>query len=120
MIDNKAKKSSLKVNLGYVGDEVLPTTAEALGEKFTKEFLNLLTMDVNVTLDKDYLGNLPVEFQKELMEKLQMGAMFGVIKDSNTSYDFDASYKPKVLTVNGEDRTEMLQMLEMGLKAEGL
>ena len=115
VIDKKAKESSIKMNVGYVGDEVLPTDAKALEAKFMKEFLNLLTININIDLNKEYISNLPVELQQELAGQLQMGAMFGIVQDNNTSYNFDAQYKPKTLTVNGQDRTEMLQMLQMGL-----
>lgn len=118
MVDKKSNESSLKMNVGYVGDTPLPTTAKELEDKFTKEFLNLLTLDLNVELNKDYIANLPVDLQEELMGQLQMGAMFGVVKDNNSSYNFDANYKPKTLTVNGEDRTEMIQMLQMGLESD--
>jgi len=118
MIDNKDNESSFNVNVGYVGDGPLPTTAKALEAKFSKEFLNLLTLDLNVNLNKKYIANLPVELQEELMGQLQMGAMFGVVEDSNSSYNFEANYKPKTLMVNGKDRSEMLGLLEMGLSGQ--
>lgn len=118
MIDNKDNESSFNVNVGYVGDEPLPTTAKALEAKFSKEFLNLLTLDLNVDLNKKYIANLPVELQEELMGQLQMGAMFGVVEDSNSSYNFQANYKPKTLMVNGKDRSEMLGLLEMGMSGQ--
>ncbi|CAA6816499.1 MAG: Unknown protein [uncultured Sulfurovum sp.] len=115
MLDKKDKESTLNMKFAYVGDEALPTTAKELEEKFTKDFLNLLAVDINIGLDKEYIANLPERFKQELSGQLQVGAMFGVVKDNNTSYNLDVNYKPKVLTVNGQDRTEMLQMLELGL-----
>lgn len=115
MIDRSAKESLIKMNLGYVGSEDLPKTAKAVREKFTKEFLSLLSMDLKVELGKAYMANLPVAFQQELAQQLQMGVMFGVVKDNNSSYGFEANYKPKVLTLNGENRSELLQMVEIML-----
>jgi uncharacterized protein YdgA (DUF945 family) len=119
MIDKEAKESSIKLNIGYVGEDILPTTAKGLEEKFTKEFLDLLTLDLSISLNKEYMANLPEQLQQELAGQLQMGMMFGIVKDNNTSYTFDANYKPKELMVNGKNRTEMLQMLEMGLQGQG-
>ncbi|CAA6823562.1 MAG: Unknown protein [uncultured Sulfurovum sp.] len=120
MIDKKEKSSHLEMNLAYVGDEVLPTTAKALEEKFRKEFLNLVNIELDVELEKDYIANLPLEFQQELAGQLQVGAMFGVVQENNSSFSFDASYQAKRLMLNGKDRSEMLQLLEQGLLAEGI
>ncbi|CAA6801381.1 MAG: Unknown protein [uncultured Sulfurovum sp.] len=115
LLDKQDKESSLNMKVAYVGDEVLPTTSKDLMEKFTKDFLELLAVDLNIELNKDYIANLPVELQEKLAPQLQMGTMLGVVKDNNVSYRFDAKYQPKTLMVNGEDRTEMLQMLERGI-----
>ena len=117
MTDKEAKSSNLKLNLGYVGDEVLPTSYKELEEKFTKEFLNLLSLEFTVKLEKDYIGNLPEQSQQELAAQLQMGKMFGIVKENNNSFSFDSNYKDKRLMVNGTDRSEMLQMLD-GLKSK--
>lgn len=119
MIDKAAKESTAKFNIRYVGDDALPKNAEALIAKFEKEFLNLLAMSVEIRLNKEYINNLPADLQQELTGQLQMGAMFGVIKDNNDSFSFEADYKPKTLMVNGNDRSEMLQMLEMGMNNAG-
>jgi len=119
VMDQQEKEGSAKINIRYIGDEVLPKNAEVLIEKFEKEFLNLLAMNVDIQLNKDYIDNLPADLQQELSGQLQMGAMFGVIKDNNTSFSFEADYKPKTLMVNGSDRSEMLKMLEMGMNNGG-
>ena len=116
MIDKKAKSSHLKMNIGYVGDQVLPTEAKALGELFKKELFNLITVNFDVNLEKAYIDNLTPEFQQALAGQLQMGVMFGIVKESNSSFSFDVNYaKDKRLMINGADRSEMLQMLEMSL-----
>ena len=97
MIDKEDKVSSLKMNIGYVGDEVLPSSGKALEEKFKKEFLNLLTLDFTIDLNKEYVANLPADLQQELLGQLQMGTMFGIVKDNNSSYGLDVNYKPKHL-----------------------
>lgn len=115
MTDKEEKSSNLKMNIGYVGDEVLPTSAKALTEKFKKELFDLLSINFEIKLEKDYINNLPVEFQQSLSGQLQMGSMFGIVKETNSSFSLDMNYKPKTLMINGQDRTEMLQMLEMSL-----
>lgn len=119
VMDEKAKEASANLNLKYVGDEVFSKNASEVREKFEKELLNLLAMGVNIQLNKEYLENLPAELKQELSAQLQMGAMFGVIKDNNTSFSFKADYTPNTLMVNGTDRSEMLKMLlEMGMSGQ--
>ncbi|CAA6805340.1 MAG: Unknown protein [uncultured Sulfurovum sp.] len=115
LLDKEEKESSLNMSVAYVGDELIGITAKALEEKFSKEFLDLLAIDLNVELSKAYIANLSDTLKKELDAQLQMGAMFGIVKDNNSSYNFDAKYTPRTLMVNDENRSEMLQMLGMGL-----
>jgi len=114
MTDKKAKSSDLKLNVTYVGDENLPTSAEALKEKFQKELLQLLAIDFDVELEKAYIKNLPQQFQQALAGQLQMGAMFGAVKENNNSYTLDLKYKKEQLTINGQDRSEMMKMIPKG------
>ncbi len=116
LLDKNNKKSSLSMNMGYVGDIVLPKDAKALEATLKKELLNLITLDFDVNLEKDYIANLPEQLQQELAGQLQIGIMFGIIKENNNSYSFDVDYKPKTLMINGANRSEMLEMLEMGVK----
>jgi len=120
LLDKKNEKSTFSMNMGYAGDMVFPTDAKALEEILKKEWLNLITFDFKVDLEKEYIQNLPVQLQQELAGQLQMGAMLGIVKENNSSFSFDANYKPKKLMLNGQDRTEMLQMLEMGLSKGSL
>ena len=114
MTDKKAKSSDLKLNVTYVGDENLPTSATALKAKFTKELLHLLAIDFDVELEKAYIKNLPPQFQQELAAQLQMGAMFGAVKENNNSYTLDLKYKKEQLMINGQDRSEMMKMIPKG------
>ena len=115
MIDKKAKSSNLKLNVGYAGDKALPTDAKELEALFKNELFNLITLDFDINLEKDYINNLPAQFQQELAGQLQMGTMFGIVQETNSSFSLDVNYKDKRLMLNGQDRSEMLQMLEMGL-----
>lgn len=109
--DKKHKKSTLAMNLGYVGDVNLSTDPKVLKETFSKELLNLVTLDMEVNLEKGYIANLPTTLQQELAGQLQMGAMMGIVKDNNSSFNFLAKVRPHSLMVNGEDRSAMLEML---------
>jgi uncharacterized protein YdgA (DUF945 family) len=115
MTDKKANKSDLKLNVTYVGDENLPTSAKALKEKFAKELLHLLAIDFHVELEKAYIQNLPPQFQQELAAQLQMGAMFGVVQENNDSYTLELRYKNDQLIINGQDRSEMMKMIPQGI-----
>lgn len=116
IMDIHAKEATLGVQLKYVGEESFPKDAEKIREKFEKEFLSLFAANVKLDLNKEYIENLPKELKQELSSQLQLGAMFGVIQDNNSSFGFEADYTPKTLMVNGKDRSEMLQLLEMSMQ----
>ena len=111
LVDSSNKKSNAMLNVRYVGDEVLPKTVKEIEAKFKKELLNWLTFNVNLKLEKSLVQKLP----KPLQQQLSMAIMTGMLQDNNSSYRFDANYVPKKLMVNGEDKSEMLQLLEMTL-----
>jgi len=104
--------SNAKFNITYIGDEALPKTAKELSKKFKQELLNWVKLNINVEVQKSLVDKLP----KELQQQLAMAMMTGMLKDNNSSYSFDANYMPKKLTVNGEDKSDMLMLVEMGLK----
>ena len=108
------------MNMGYVGEMVLPKDAKNLEATFKKELLNFITLDFNVNLEKDYINNLPLQLQEELAGQLQMAKVFGILEENNSSFSFDIDYKGKRLMLNGQDRSEMLQMIETGLLGQGL
>jgi len=105
--------SNAKFNVTYIGDETLPKTAKELSEKFKQELLNWVKLNINVEVQKSLVDKLP----KELQQQLAMAMMTGMLKDNNSSYSFDANYVPKKLTVNGEDKSDMLMLVEMGLQS---
>ena len=113
--DKANKKSNLAMNIDYIGDIVFPKDPKEIEKIFKKELLKLLTLDMNVKLEKAYIANLPAHLQQELVGQLQMGAMMGIVKENNASFSFDANLKPNKLTVNGEDRSSMLEMLDKSL-----
>ena len=113
--DKANKKSTLALNIDYVGDIAFPKDAKEIEKTFQKELLNLLSLDMNVKLEKDYIANLPAQLQQELAGELQMGAMLGIVKENNSSFSFEANLKPNMLKVNGEDRSSMLEMLDKSL-----
>ena len=113
--DKASKKSTLAMNLGYIGKKELPKDVKELEAFFKKEFRNLFSLDVDVELEKDYIANLPMELQQGLAGELQMGAMMGIVKENNASYSFSAKVKPNKLMLNGEDRSAMLEMLDQSM-----
>ena len=100
-------------DIKYIGDEQLPKTLEELTAKFQKELLNWLTLNIDVKLDKSLANKLP----QELQGQLSMAMMTGMLQDNNSSYDFNANYVPQKLMVNGQDKSDMLMLLKMGLQA---
>ncbi len=99
-------------DIKYIGDEQLPKTLEELEAKFQQELLNWITLDINVNLEKSLVNQLPQEAQGQLA----MAIMTGMLQDNNSSYGFNANYVPKKLMVNGQDKSDMLMLLEMGLQ----
>ena len=116
LTDKSNKESDVSFNLGYIGDEKLPKNMDELKKKFQQELLNWVTLDLKLNLKKSLIQNLPQNLQQEVGGQLQMGTMMGMIKDNNSSYSFDVNYKSKKLTINGEDKSDMLPMVEMGLQ----
>ena len=103
------------VDIKYIGDEQLPKTLEALATKLQQELLNWIALNIDVKLDKSLANRLPQDVQGQLA----MAIMTGMLQDNNGSYEFNANYKPKKLMVNGQDRSDMIMLLE-GLRAGGM
>jgi len=111
--DKSDVKSNAAVHITYIGDEQLPTNMEELSAKVKKELLNWVKLDANIELQKSLVDKLPQAIQQQLA----MAMMTGMLKDNKTAYNFDANYVPKKLTVNGEDKSDMLMLVEMGLNS---
>ncbi len=99
------------LNIKYIGDEQLPKTIEELATKLQQELLNWITFNIDVKLEKSLVNKLP----KELQSQLTIAMMTGMLQDNNSSYDFNANYKPKKLIINGQDKSGMLMLLEEGI-----
>ena len=111
LVDTSNAKSKATFNVKYVGDEVLPKTLKEIEAKFKKELLNWVTLDVKLNLQKSLVQKLPAPLQQQL----SMAMLTGMLQDNNSSYDFNANYVPKKLMINGEDKSEMLQLIELTL-----
>ena len=114
--DKKNKMSKLQTKVAYVGKEPLPIDIKELGIKVKQEFLNFVAFDGKITLQESLLDALPKDLKMMIMPQLQMAVQTKMVKQENGVYSFDASYVPKKLMVNGVDKSEMLLLLEMGLK----
>ena len=110
--DNQGK---VLFDIKYIGDEQLPKTLKELEAKFKQELLNWITLNIDVKLDKSLVNKLP----QDLQSQLAMAMMTGMLKDNNSSYEFNANYVPNKLMVNGQDKSSMLMLLK-GLQAGGM
>ena len=112
LTDKSDTNSNATFDIKYVGDEVLPKTLEELETKFQEELLNWVKLNINVDLQKSLVDKLPEETQQQLA----MAMMTGMLQDNNSSYSFNANYVPKKLMVNGQDKSDMLMLVEMALQ----
>jgi len=112
LIDNANTTSNATFNIKYVGDEVLPQTLDEIEAKFKKELLNWIALNVKIDLDKSLVQKLP----ETTKQQLSMALMTGMLQENNTSYGFNANYVPRKLMVNGQDKSEMLQLVEMTMQ----
>ncbi len=106
-------QGKLLFDIKYIGDEQLPKSLEKLEAKLQQELLNWITLNIDVHIEKSLANQLP----QELQTQLAMAMMTGMLQDNNSSYGFNANYTPKKLMVNGQDRSEMLMLLEMSLSS---
>jgi len=112
ILDTKHKRTVFDAEVTYVGDALLPSTLEAVNQKFKKELLNLIKVDIEATLQKSFVLQLPTNFQSQL----QMAVATGMLKKEDSHYLFNLLYIPRKLTINGADKSGMLPLLEMGLQ----
>jgi len=112
IVDNRDSKSHASLDMKYIGDAQLPKTLEELQAKFKKEILNWITLNVDMILQKSLVEKLP----RDVQSQLSMAMMTGVVKDNNSTLEFNAIYVPKKLTINGEDKSSMIQLAEMSMQ----
>ncbi len=115
MVDKKAKESHLKMDITYMGEEFFSTSREHVEERLQKELLELFHFNFDLQFDKAYIANLAPKFQQSLLAQLEMGVMLGMVKESNSSYIFEVDYEAESLMLNGKERLELLQILQMAL-----
>ncbi len=112
VIDTLNNKSKASCDIKYIGDKELPKTAKELKAKFQQELLNWITLNIDLTLQKSLVNKLP----KKNQTQLSMAIITGMLKDNNSSYEFNANYLPTKLMINGQDKSSMLLLLKMGLE----
>ena len=108
LTDHSNVQSSAKLDLSYVGDEVLPKTLTEL----EAQLLNWLKLNISVDLAKSLVVKLP----KETQGAIAMYTVLGMIQNNKSSYSFNVDYLPKKLILNGQDRSDMLISIEMALQ----
>ena len=96
-------KSQTMAKIGYTGDIKFEGTREELSQKIQKQILSLISLDLDVNLNKNHLKLLPNA--QSIQPQIQMGVMQGFIKDNNSSYSINATYKNKELMVNDNNLT---------------
>jgi hypothetical protein len=119
-VETKDKhKSQTMAKIGYTGDMKFEGTMEELSQKVQKQILSLISVNLDVNLNKNHLKLLPNA--QSFQPQIQMGVMQGFIKDNNSSYSINATYKNKELMVNDNNLTAtILPFLMMATQAGGL
>jgi len=98
------KQSKVSITTTYVGDD-LPSTGEAIVNKFKKEIFDLLTLKVDIQLEESLL----TEISRSEKKKLKMMIQQGFVKQDNGRYILDAQYKSQTLTINDKDFSQILK-----------
>ena len=106
-----SKKSSVSAEIGYTGDMKFDGNLEEIAIKAQQELLNLLQLNLNITLDAQHIKNLPDA--ETLTQQIQMGVAQGFVKEENGQYILNGSYKNKELMVNDNNLTASVLPLLM-------
>lgn len=114
--ENKQKKvSHVGVKLAYIGDK-LTGNLEDIAQKFKQQALNSFTLDVDANLDETLLLAVQREMndreKKQINTGIQMGVSQGVVVKKDGVYKVNIDYDPGKLIMNGEDKSEMLEMIK--------
>ena len=104
--DEKRSKAMAKV--GYTGDIEFKGTVDEIMKKAQKEILSLISLNLDINLDKNHLKFLP---NSEL--QIKMAVMQGFVRENNNSYSVNAFYKNKELMVNDKNLTSTILPLLM-------
>jgi hypothetical protein len=100
------KRSHTLVKAGYTGDIKFTGNIEELNKKIQKEMFNLISLNLNLSLNKEHIKILPNN--KMLQQQIQMGVLQGFVKENNNSYDLNGYYKNRELIINDKNLTSTL------------
>ncbi|MDM5272599.1 DUF945 family protein [Sulfurovum sp. zt1-1] len=109
-------KSSMSFSIGYVGEALTGSLEEMTAYLQTKP-LEYLALDADLNFnEKHFALNPSPQEQQQAKMGLDMAVMQGFMSLENGIYSTKLEYKPKVLKINGQDKTqEILPMLEMSM-----
>lgn len=109
-------KSSLSLSVGYVG-ETLNGSLEEMVAYLQAKPLEYLALDADLDFNEKHLAlNPSPQAQQQAKMGFDMAVMQGMMNFENGVYSTKLEYKPKVLKINGQDKSqEILPMLEMSL-----
>lgn len=109
-------KSSVSFSAGYVGEALQGSLEEIVAYLQTKP-LEYLTLNVDLDFNEKHLAlNPSPQEQQQAKMGFDMAVMQGFMNLENGVYTTKMEYKPKVLKINGQDKTqEILPMLEMSM-----
>ncbi|MDD3592619.1 MAG: DUF945 family protein [Sulfurovum sp.] len=109
-------KSSLSLTVGYVGGTLNGSLEEMVAYLQAKP-LEYLALDADLDFNEKHLTlNPSPEAQQQAKMGFDMAVMQGIMNFENGVYSTKLEYKPKVLKINGQDKSrEILPMLEMSL-----
>jgi len=105
------KRSKIMAKIGYTGDIEFKGTVEELTNKIQKQVLSLISLNLDFNLNKSHLKFFPNA--QSIEPQIRMGVMQGFIRDNNSSYAINASYKNKELMVNDKNLTSTILPLLM-------
>lgn len=109
-------KSHMSFSAGYVGEALQGSLEEMVAYLQTKP-LEYLTLDVDMNINEKHFALIqsPQEQQQAKMG-FDMAVMQGMMSLDKGIYSTKVEYEPKVLKINGQDKTqEVLPMLEMSM-----
>ena len=113
-----SKKSNAKVEVGYTGDMKFQGSIEEIAMKAQQQALDMISLNVDLTLDSDHLKNIPDA--DILMQQVQMGVAQGFVKEVNGKFVLNGYYKNQELMVNDNNLTaNVLPLLMMATQGGG-
>ena len=98
-----SKKSKVQASIGYTGEIEFKTPIEELTQKVQQQILDIINLNVDISLDKEHIKSLPNS--DELIQQIQMGVAQGFVKETNDTYILNGYYKNKELMVNDNNLT---------------